>query len=114
MTRHEACRGGTWSIALPDPQEVPTLDLWPETGRDILGIGRTLTYQEASAGRIPTIRLGNKLKVPTVGLWEMLTGRPFEPQPQSHEPRTAVAHGSPTEPSSPPRRRRRARKGAGS
>jgi hypothetical protein len=49
------------------PAAKPLLPLWPEVGRDILGIGKDATYSAAKKKQIPTIRLGNKLFVPR--LW---------------------------------------------
>jgi hypothetical protein len=46
------------------PQEKPLLPLWPEVGKDILGLGKDATYSAAKKKQIPTIRLANKLFVP--------------------------------------------------
>ena len=51
-----------------NPTKNPLLPLWPEVGKDILGLGKkTRTYSAAKKKQIPTIRLGNKLFVPR--LW---------------------------------------------
>ena len=43
----------------------------PQAG-NIIGCSRTLAYEMARQGRIPTIRLGRKLVVPKVALARML------------------------------------------
>ena len=37
-----------------------------------LGIGRNAAYREAKSGRIPTIKMGRQLRVPTAKLRNML------------------------------------------
>ncbi|WP_220793063.1 helix-turn-helix domain-containing protein [Nocardioides stalactiti] len=49
----------------------PTRVLWPDTGR-ALGLGRSATYAAASAGEIPTIRIGRKILVPVPALLRLL------------------------------------------
>jgi hypothetical protein len=44
------------------------LRLWPETGRDILGLSRGATYDAAARGDIKTVRLGRLRRVPSVWL----------------------------------------------
>ena len=64
----------TWdgeSIAIPHPQNVPTISLWPQAGR-ALRLGRSATYAAAKRGEIPTIRLGRRIVVPTAGLRKLL------------------------------------------
>ena len=41
----------------------------------MLGIGRSLAYQAAARGQIPTIRVGRKLLVPLARLDQLLSGR---------------------------------------
>lgn len=54
--------------AVPDPQECPTVPLWPDAGR-ALGLGRSATYDAAERGEIPgLIRIGRKLVVATAAL----------------------------------------------
>lgn len=52
----------------PNTIDKPLLPLWPEVGKDILGLGKDATYSAAKKKQIPTIRLGNKLFVPRVWL----------------------------------------------
>jgi excisionase family DNA binding protein len=59
------------TTALPDPESEPTVDLWP-TAAHALGIGRNTAYDAARRGEIPTIRFGQRLRVPTAALREML------------------------------------------
>lgn len=44
------------------------------TAAGVLGIGRTTAYEMVRTGRWPTqvLRLGNRIKVPTAGLRELL------------------------------------------
>ncbi len=57
-------------LALP-----PLVPLWPTVGR-ALGLGKTATYQMATAGQLPepihTVALGRLLKVRTVDLYRAL------------------------------------------
>jgi hypothetical protein len=41
------------------------LPLWPEVGRDILGLSRGGTYDAAQRGDIKTVRLGRLRRVPS-------------------------------------------------
>lgn len=45
-----------------------------------LGIGRNQAYEAAGRGEIPSIRIGNRILVPTAALERMLAGgvRPME------------------------------------
>jgi len=66
------------SQTIPQPQDRPTLQLWPQVGK-ILGLGRAATYEAARRGDIPTIRFGRRLVVPTAALRRLLaidTGNP--------------------------------------
>ncbi len=45
-----------------------------EEAGDALGISRSLAYKMAREGKIPTIRMGNRLIVPLSKLEEMLNG----------------------------------------
>ena len=38
----------------------------------LLKVGRNVSYREAASGRIPAIRIGGQLRVPTAALREML------------------------------------------
>ena len=57
--------------ALPDPEQQPTVPLWPTAGQ-ALGIGRSSAYNGARSGEIPTIRVGDRYLVPTAALRKML------------------------------------------
>jgi hypothetical protein len=58
-------------VALPNPEEKPTVSLWPTAGQAI-GLSRTSTYEAARRGEIPTIRVGKVIRVPTAALRRML------------------------------------------
>lgn len=57
---------------LPDPEESPTIELWPIAGK-ALNLGRSATYAAAARGEIPTIHLGRRIVVPTAALRRMLS-----------------------------------------
>jgi hypothetical protein len=44
------------------------LPLWPEVGKDILGLSRGATYEAAARGDIKTVRLGRLKRVPSAWL----------------------------------------------
>lgn len=44
------------------------LPLWPEVGKNILGLSRGATYDAALRGDIKTVRLGRLKRVPSVWL----------------------------------------------
>jgi hypothetical protein len=44
------------------------LPLWPEVGKNILGLSRGATYDAAQRGDIKTVRLGRLKRVPSVWL----------------------------------------------
>jgi hypothetical protein len=48
------------------------LPLWPETGKNILGLSRGATYDAAARGDIKTIQLGRLKRVPTAWLKQKL------------------------------------------
>ncbi len=50
------------------------LKLWPDVGRDILGIGRNQTYDAAHRGEIPTFKIGKRILVSRRALERMLEG----------------------------------------
>jgi hypothetical protein len=56
---------------LPDPEESPTVPLWPVAGR-ALGLGKSATYNAANRGEIPVIRFKGRVVVPTAALRRML------------------------------------------
>lgn len=57
--------------ALPDPEKVPVMDLWPDTGK-ILRLSKESTYGAARRGEIPTLRIGRRIVVPVAPLRRML------------------------------------------
>ena len=68
----------------------------PEAARR-LGIGRTLAYEAARQGELPTIRMGTRLLVPVAALEALLAGtKPAGPAAPEDKP-------------APPRRRYRTR-----
>lgn len=58
-------------MLLPDPEEQPTVDVWPTAGR-ALGLGKNAAYAAVARGEIPTIRCGRLIRVPTAALRRML------------------------------------------
>lgn len=60
--------------SLPDPYETPTVTV--PRAAVLLGISRTAAYAGANRGEIPTLRVGQRLLVPTVGLYRIL-GHPL-------------------------------------
>ncbi|GIH98109.1 helix-turn-helix domain-containing protein [Planobispora takensis] len=55
---------------LPDPKARPTISV-PEAG-ELLGLGRSASYEAAKRGDIPTISIGRTLKVPTAKVLHLL------------------------------------------
>jgi hypothetical protein len=47
------------------------MQLWPQVGR-ILQLGRAATYEAARTGKIPTLRFGRRIVVPTAELRRLL------------------------------------------
>lgn len=59
-------------MRLPDPEEQPTVPLWPTAGQ-ALGLQRSATYAAAKRGDIPTLfGPGRRALVPTAALRRML------------------------------------------
>ena len=65
-------------MRLPDPEDEPTMALWPDVG-EALGLSRNTVYAEArryeqteGAAGIPVLRFGTRLRVPTAALRQML------------------------------------------
>lgn len=58
-------------LAVPRPEEQPTMPLWPLVGQ-LLGLGRAATYEAARRGDIPTMRFGRRITVPTAAFRRML------------------------------------------
>jgi hypothetical protein len=61
----------TGQLAVPTPDERPTLPLWPDVAR-ILSLGRSGVYAAAARGEIPTLKFGRRVAVPTAALRRML------------------------------------------
>jgi len=61
---------------VPDATERPTLTV-DETG-EVMGISRNSAYKAVRDGTIPSIRIGNRILVPTAALRRMLG---FTPEP---------------------------------
>lgn len=49
--------------------------LKPSEAAQVLGIGRSLTYELIARGEIPSVRLGRCIRVPTESLQRWLRGR---------------------------------------
>jgi len=62
---------------VPDANERPTLTV-DETG-ELMGISRNSAYKGVKDGSIPSIRIGNRILVPTAALRRML--QVDEPRP---------------------------------
>jgi excisionase family DNA binding protein len=52
--------------------EMPLTMTVPEAGRHYLGIGKTLAYEAAARGEIPTVRVGRAIRVPVWAMERML------------------------------------------
>ena len=46
----------------------------PKEVGELLGLGRSSTYEALAEGRIPSIRVGRKLLIPKAGLIKLLQG----------------------------------------
>ena len=57
----------------------PRATLTVEEAAAVLGIGRTLAFELARTGQIPTIRLGRRILVPRAALDRMLAAGLDEP-----------------------------------
>ncbi len=62
------------------------LTLTDEEAAEVLGIGRTLAFEMARRGELPTLRLGRRLVVPRPALMRMLAGEPTAEQPTADAP----------------------------
>ncbi len=56
---------------LPDPEIRPWMTV-PEAGRRAFGLGRTASYEASKRGDLPTLRVGNRIVVPTAKLRSLL------------------------------------------
>jgi excisionase family DNA binding protein len=61
----------TQTLRVPDPEERPTLPVWPDAG-NFLGLSKASTYDAVTRGEIPVIRIGRRLLVPTAALRRLL------------------------------------------
>lgn len=52
-----------------------------EEAAEVLGIGRTLAFEMARRGELPTLRLGRRLVVPRLALMRMLACEPTDRRP---------------------------------
>ena len=59
-----------------------TYSLWPETGQ-LLGLGRSSTFEAARRGQIPTLRIGRRLLVPRSALSRLLESAGSQESPQN-------------------------------
>jgi hypothetical protein len=59
------------ATSLPNPVQVPTLSV-PNAGHLIYGLSRAASYEAARRGDLPTIRCGNRLRVPTAECWRLV------------------------------------------
>jgi excisionase family DNA binding protein len=71
MPEPEATEGDTGPYRLPDPEERPTVPVWPDAGW-ALGTSRGATYDAVARGEIPSIRIGRRVVVPTAALRRLL------------------------------------------
>lgn len=55
---------------LPDPRVTPTVTVTAVAR--LLGISRSAAYSAATRGEIPTLRIGNRILVPTSAIYELL------------------------------------------
>ncbi len=58
--------------------ERPRLLLRPREVADLIGVSRTTAYELIAAGTIPSVRLGNLLRVPAAALEKLVAGIPVE------------------------------------
>ena len=70
----------------------------PKEVGELLGLGRSSTYEALAEGRIPSIRVGRKLLIPKAGLIKLLQG---EAEPVVSEVCTKEAHGRSKQTKSP-------------
>ena len=64
------------SDALNSTPKTKTLSV-PVAGRQYFDLGKNAAYQAAARGEIPTIRIGQKLRVPVIALERMLASTGF-------------------------------------
>jgi excisionase family DNA binding protein len=87
------------AVQLPDPRIEPTISI--QRARALTGLGRDKVYEAIRAGIIPSIRVGQAVRIPTARLLEEVLGlrvpELFPPLPDIPAP----------EPEELPKRRRR-------
>jgi len=76
------------SPALPRPEDQPTLTV--ERTAALLGIGKSSAYAAIARGEIPSLRFGNRVIVPTAGLYRML-GLDLAPSPEMADVKQELA-----------------------
>lgn len=62
--------GETSTIAVPTPEERPTLTV--EEAGAYFGLGRSASYDAVRRGELPSIRFGRRIVVPTATLRRLL------------------------------------------
>ncbi|MFI2666680.1 helix-turn-helix domain-containing protein [Micromonospora carbonacea] len=78
MTEPNATQSTTGTTTAPTLLQKPTISV-VEAGK-VLGIGRGAAYEAARRGQIPTIKIGQRLRVPTARLLAILNGDSRQPQ----------------------------------
>jgi excisionase family DNA binding protein len=56
---------------LPDPEQQPTIAVWPDAAR-ALGLSRSAIYDAVARGELPVVRIGRRIRVVTAGLRRIL------------------------------------------
>jgi excisionase family DNA binding protein len=61
------------AVAVPNPKAEPTISV--ERAGRLLGVSRGSAYEAVRRGEIPSIRIENRIVVPTAALVRLLEGR---------------------------------------
>jgi hypothetical protein len=61
-------------MTLANDESAPKTISVPTAGQRYFGIAKNASYAAAARGEIPTIRIGNRLRVPVCQLEQMLQG----------------------------------------
>jgi excisionase family DNA binding protein len=61
------------AVPVPNPKAEPTISV--ERAGRLLGVSRGSAYEAVRRGEIPSIRIGNRIVVPTAALVRLLEGR---------------------------------------
>jgi hypothetical protein len=88
MTNNFALIISRWRRKMPDDAK-PWVISVPEAGKRYFNLGRWASYEAAKRGDIPTIRVGNALRVP-VRVMEKILSEP-KPAARGHKNSPAVA-----------------------